>query len=77
MFDEKLQAQVITAAEARDHVTQLEAERALAFSTGLAAIDSYMDDLEQELDLWRYAYVTTAVTETATLRAELFGANAG
>lgn len=77
MFDEKLQAHVLTAVEARDHVTELEAERTLAFATGVAAIESYMDDLENEIGMWRYVYVTTAVTEIASLQAELFGPNTG
>jgi hypothetical protein len=36
-----------------------------------------MDDLEEELELSRELYVTAAVTEIATLRAELFGAQTG
>jgi hypothetical protein len=42
--------------------------------TGVAEIGAYMDDLEEELELSRKLYVTAAVTEIATLRAELFGA---
>ncbi|MGH2952763.1 MAG: hypothetical protein ACRDK9_01920 [Solirubrobacterales bacterium] len=67
----------ITAAEAREHVDELEAERALAAATGIADIDSYMRDLADELELWCHIYVTSAVTEIATLRAELFGPLAG
>jgi hypothetical protein len=66
-----------TAAEARDHMAELEAERALALATGVADIDAYMHDLEVEIDFWRHHYVTAAVTEIATLHAELYGANAG
>jgi hypothetical protein len=77
MFHDEIQAQVLTAAEARDHVSELEAERALALSTGVADIDAYMEDLEAEIDTWRHHFVTAAVTEIATLRAELFGAHLG
>ena len=72
MFD---QAQTLTmsAAAARRHVVELEAERALAERTGVAAIGSYIEDLEWELDAWRQVYVTSAVTEIAILRAELDG----
>jgi cystathionine beta-lyase/cystathionine gamma-synthase len=77
MFDDKLQAHVLTAAEARDHVAELEAERALALMSGVAAIDTYMHDLEEEIDVWRHVFVMTGVTEIASLHGELFGANAG
>ena len=48
-------------------------ERALADLTGVGAIDSYITDLEEELEAWRHLYVLSAVTEIATLRGELFG----
>jgi hypothetical protein len=67
----------ITAAEARDHVAELEAERALAVATGVNGIDSYMSDLDAELRVWRRLYTISAVTEIATLRAELHGAQQG
>jgi hypothetical protein len=70
-------AVTVTAAEARDHVAELEAERGLAFNAGLAGIDLYMQDLDAEIELWRHEYVIAAVTEIATLRGALFGANAG
>jgi hypothetical protein len=77
MFDDDLQAHLLTAAEARDHVAELEAERALALTSGVARIDTYMHDLEVEIDAWRHVFVMTAVTEIASLHGELFGANAG
>jgi hypothetical protein len=78
VFGEPLIEEVpVTAAEARDHVAELEAERALAEATGVDAIDSYMSDLVAELEIWRRLYVISAVTEIATLRAELFGPNQG
>ena len=77
MFEDRIQAATVTAAEARDHMSELETERALAVETGVAEIDSYMRDLEEELELWRRQYVMSAVTEIATLRGELFGAQHG
>jgi trans-aconitate methyltransferase len=77
MFNDEEQAHQMTAAEAREHVAELEAERALAVTTGVASVASYMRDLEAEIDTWRHVYVTTAVTEIATLRAELFGPKLG
>ncbi len=67
----------MTAADAREHITDLEAERALARVTGIAEIAAYMDDLDEELDEWRHHYAVAAVTEIATLRGELFGPDIG
>lgn len=67
----------VTALAARTHVTDLEAERKLALAAGLGRIELYMDDLEEELVLWRAIYAIAAVTEIATLRAELFGPEIG
>jgi hypothetical protein len=69
--------QTITTLELRDHVVALEAERALAQLNGLGEVATYMADLEEELDEQRRLYVAAAVTEIATLRAELFGAQLG
>jgi hypothetical protein len=63
----------VTAAAARAHVVELQAERALAEATGVASIESYIHDLDWELDAWRQVYVTAAVTEIASLRAQLAG----
>jgi hypothetical protein len=73
MIDESPDVVSVTAAHARAHVLELEAERALAEATGVARIDAYLDDLDWELDAWRHVYVTSAVTEIAVLRAELDG----
>ena len=72
MFDDQLEVITVSAAAARAHVVQLEAERALAEASGVASIDAYRD-LEWELDAWREVYVTSAVTELAVLRGELDG----
>jgi hypothetical protein len=71
MFDEVFDVVGVSAVSARAHVVELEAEQALAEATGVAAIDSYMDDLNWELDAWRRVYVTAAVTEIASLRGQL------
>jgi hypothetical protein len=71
MFDEVFDVVNVSAVSARAHVVELEAERALAEATGVAAIGSYIDDLDWELDAWRRVYVTAAVTEIASLRARL------
>ena len=67
----------ISALELRRHVMQLEAERALAISEGLGTVESYMADLDEELEHRRHLYVAAAVTEIASLRAELFGPQLG
>ena len=61
----------MTAADARSHLLQLEAERALAHVTGLGEVQAFMADLEDEIDEWRRRYIATALTEFATLRAEM------
>jgi hypothetical protein len=70
-------SQAVTAVELRRHVIQLEAERSAAVREGLGEVTSYMADLVVELEYRRHAYVAAAVTEIATLRAELFGEQTG
>ena len=60
-----------TAPLLRRHLRLLEQERAFACLTGLVDNDLYMTDLTEELDAVRVAYVGAAVTEIASLRAEL------
>jgi hypothetical protein len=67
----------MTAVEARSHLAELHAERGLALTTGVADIESYMADLDEEIAVFRWLYTAAAVTEIATLRAELFGAQVG
>jgi hypothetical protein len=43
----------------------------------LADVELYMAHLEEEITAWRSLYTETAVTEIASLRAELFGAQFG
>jgi hypothetical protein len=77
MFPDQIKDVAPTAIEVRDHLTQLQAERALALTTDLAEVRSYMADLDEEIEVTRRLYTVSAVTEIATLRAELFGAQQG
>jgi hypothetical protein len=61
----------MTAADARSHLVQLEAERALAHLKGVGDTQAFMADLEDEIYQWRRRYIATALTEFTTLRAEL------
>jgi hypothetical protein len=74
---EHLDVETISAVEAADVLLQLRAERALAAVTGLTDVPSYMADLEREIEAVRYLYVLTAVTEIATVRAEVSGPQVG
>jgi hypothetical protein len=67
----------MTAPELRSHLLALHAERALAVTTGVADIAPYMDDLDEEIAVCRELYTWRGVTEIATLRAEMFGAQTG
>jgi hypothetical protein len=66
-----------TAVEVRHRLAELEAERAIAIADGLGDVETYMADLADEIDATRQLLVVSAVTEIATLRAELFGAELG
>jgi polyhydroxyalkanoate synthesis regulator phasin len=67
----------MTADEARAHLTELQIERALAQRSGMANLAAYMADLDQETEETRQAYVAAAVTEIASLRAQLSGPQVG
>jgi hypothetical protein len=77
MADEHEDMTVVTAADARRHLVELEAERALAIDSGIGAIDAYMVDLDDEIETWRQFYIGAAVTEIAILRGELGGRDLG
>lgn len=64
---------ITSAADVRERLQQLYAERELADLAGLTANPSYMADLEHEIAGFRSAYLGTAVTEIAVLRGELSG----
>jgi hypothetical protein len=63
--------------EMRDQLDRLHLERREAESAGLTACRSYMEDLEQEIEECRAAFVGARVTELAVARAELCGALVG
>ena len=62
-----------TAVHLRQRLWALQGERLEALEAGLGANRLFMDDLERELEYTRAAYVGTAVTEIASLRAGLSG----
>ena len=49
----------------------------VALEAGLGENAAYMDDLDEELLYRRQLYIASAVTEIATLRAELGGSQLG
>jgi hypothetical protein len=67
----------MSAIEMQIHLHELQAERALASIEGLASQRAYMLDLDNEITATREAYIAAAVTEIATLRAELSGPQTG
>jgi hypothetical protein len=67
----------MSAIEMHDHLQQLHVERALALIEGLEDNAAYMADLDDEIAATRFAYVGAAVTEIASLRAELSGPQHG
>jgi hypothetical protein len=66
-----------SAIEIHTHLVELQAERALASSEGLAVNSAYMADLDGAIEATARAYVGAAVTEIATFRAELSGPQVG
>ena len=56
---------------------QLHAQRGLAALEPRKPASVRLADLDEEIEATRDAYVAAAITEIATLRAELFGAQAG
>jgi hypothetical protein len=61
----------VTATDVKRHLDLLHEERMLAVDIGLSADGAYMADLDDEIAACRAAYVGAAVTEIATMRAEL------
>ena len=66
-----------SATDLRHHLELLEIERVLALDTALRDDPAYMADLQEEILATRHAYIGSAVTEIAALRAELFGPQVG
>ena len=50
---------------------------AAAAAWGLADVPAYLADLEGEIEVWRAAYTSAAVTEIASLRSALSGPQVG
>ena len=67
----------MTATDARTELRRLEAERLEAARMGLDANVRYMDSLHRDIEASTAAYVGLAVTEIATLRAQLSGPQRG
>jgi hypothetical protein len=63
----------MSAIEIHNQLQALHHERALASIEGLGRDSAYFSDLEQEITVLRAAYVLSAVTEIARLRADLSG----
>lgn len=63
--------------EIRAQLDRLGLEVREAHSSGLAACEAYMKDLEEEISQCRAALVGATVTEIAVARAELQGALVG
>ena len=78
MFDSnQTDDSIATAADLRDYLVQLHAERALASLEGLDRNAIYIADLDEALAEAQRAYIVAAVTEIASLRAELSGPDLG
>ena len=67
----------MTATDARIQLHRLEAERLDAVEAGLGENALYMDDLHNDIAASRALYIGLAVTEIATLRAQLGGPQVG
>jgi hypothetical protein len=67
----------MSATDLHVRLQELESERALAHLTGVADVKLYMRDLEREIAHSRHAWRGAAVTEIASFRGQLFGAQLG
>jgi len=67
----------MTTLELHQHLQELSAERAAAGLAGLDHNERYMGDLHEEIEAVHRALVGAAVTEIATLRAQLGGPQLG
>jgi hypothetical protein len=63
--------------DALEKLRRLEAERLDAVEAGLGGNELYMTDLKNDIEASRNVYVGLAVTEIATLRAQLSGPQVG
>jgi hypothetical protein len=67
----------MTALDVRLQLGRLAAERLDAIEAGLGQNAMYMRELDQDLSAASASYVGLVVTEIATLRGQLFGAQNG
>jgi hypothetical protein len=67
----------MTATDARNRLHRLQAERLDAVEAGLGDNALYMGDLQNDIAASRALYVGLAVTEIASLRAQLGGPQVG
>jgi hypothetical protein len=67
----------MTALDVRLQLGRLAAERIDAIEAGLGDNATYMRELDQDLTAARASYMGLVVTEIATLRGQLFGAQNG
>ena len=65
------------AIELKIRLKELQAERLMVRDKGISVDSPYVADLDDEIADASHAYVQVAVTEIATLRAELFGPQVG
>ena len=77
LFRRQIEELDLTASELHRLLLKLQAERALAVDTGVAEAALYMADIDKDIELCRGLYVLFAVTELATLRAEISGPQTG
>jgi hypothetical protein len=66
-----------TALDARNELRRLQAERLDAVEAGLGENNLYMSDLDNDIEAYRALYIGLAVTEIASLRAQLGGPQVG
>jgi hypothetical protein len=67
----------MTTFELRDHLLTLRAECAAAALEGIDSNDLYVEELRGEIEATRHALIGAAVTDIASLRAQLSGPLAG
>jgi hypothetical protein len=67
----------MSAYDLHNQLLELHAERALAEETGVANIGAYMEDLKRDIARSHAAFVGAAVTEIASLRAQISGPQFG
>jgi hypothetical protein len=67
----------MSATEIQIYLQELESERIAASLEDFASDAAYVGDLEEEIAQTRHMYAGAVVTEIASLRAQLWGAQVG